>query len=181
MEIRKHWNRLDLRRLSTVSRASQFFPSQTSRSFSTTRLSDAGRNLPLSKRYLPDRKTSATEVEQAVPCNNPLIIIENNQADNQVNNIKDIELNCSNSKPTENGHPSFDPNKLKFKINVVNIECRSRDGSSKFTTSLDIQALKNGRTVSTENIMNNNIEARSVKKLESGSEETDSLLDYKES
>ncbi|XP_060551686.1 secretin receptor-like [Ruditapes philippinarum] len=152
-EIRKSWHRFSLRRMSTVSRASQMYPTNTSRSMSTTRLSDVSRVNSAFRR----RQSSDAENEQTVPFTNTLITINDDENEHDKTKIENIEICNATKAPAENGSAQFNPDKLKLKINVVNIECKSRDGISTYTTSLDIEALKNGRTVSAENILNNNI------------------------
>ena len=49
-----------------------------------------------------------------------------------------------------NGHLDLKPDEFELKINVVNIEFTIRDGMSRNTTMLDIQALKNGCPISSE-------------------------------
>ncbi|KAH3720609.1 hypothetical protein DPMN_063509 [Dreissena polymorpha] len=61
-----------------------------------------------------------------------------------------------------NGHLDFKPDEFELKINVVNIDCTSRDGLSRNTTALDIQALKNGCPISSEKILNNNVKEPSL-------------------
>jgi hypothetical protein len=103
------------------------------------------------------RQSSDADNEQTVPFTNTLITINDDENEHDKTKKEDIEI-CNTAKaPAENGSAQFNPDKLKLKINVVNIECKSRDGISTYTTSLDIEALKNGRTVSAENILNNNI------------------------
>ena len=129
------------------------FPTQTSRSMSATRLSDVSRVNSAFRR----RQSSDADNDQTVPFTNTLITINDDENEHDKDNREDIEINNTTRIPTENGSAKFNSDKLKLKINVVNIECKSRDGISTYTTSLDIEALKNGRTVSAENILNNNI------------------------
>lgn len=156
-EIRKCWSRFALRRLSNVSRTSQMFPTQTSRSLSTTRLSDACRFVSL-KKYQNNQTITETDQEHVVPFTNSSPIITDDQRENDTYNKAGTELDTEENSQKQNRPVKYNFDDFQVKINVVNIECKSRDGLSKYTTSLDIQTLKNGRTVSAENILNNNVQ-----------------------
>lgn len=125
-------------------------------SMSTT--SEVSKQLAAKRRHQPSRQTSITDLEQTVPFTNTLITTDNGETESSVNRQSAIDTQIENKQIEENGYAPFNSDKLNVKINVVNIECKSRDGLSKYTTSLDIQALTNGRTVRTENILNNNVE-----------------------
>lgn len=121
-------------------------------------MSEISRVNSVNKRYGQwGRKSSSSDVEQSLPLSNSLISPSGSR-DCEVTDITEKRANgvmADSEKANGNGYVSSDV--FEMKINVVNIECTSRDGMSRNTTSLDIQTLKNGCTISTENILNNNI------------------------
>lgn len=150
-----------LRRMSNVSKASQLCPTQTSRSISTTRLSDVCRHGASIRKYHTGR-ASVTDIEQTVPFTNTLLTAEptDGQTERDTKDIEVMDVKCdsANESLLGNGHATFNDGKVELKINVVNIECKSRDGMSTQTTSLDIQTVKNGQKISEKNILNNNVD-----------------------
>ncbi|XP_052796636.1 parathyroid hormone 2 receptor-like [Mya arenaria] len=157
-EIKKSWNRLNLRRCSNVSRTSQH---NHRRSFSTTgtKVSEISRLNSLNKRYACGRKSSVSDLEQTVPLSNSLVRPSGSKDCDITIESKTIDKPDNDKRATANGHLAFNPDEFELKINVVNIECTSRDGLSRNTTSLDIETLKNGCTINTEIILNNNVHA----------------------
>ncbi|KAH3720599.1 hypothetical protein DPMN_063499, partial [Dreissena polymorpha] len=155
-EVKKSWSRINMRRSSAVSRTSFM---NTRRSFSiATKTSEVSNMNSAHKRYMIGRKSSVTDIEQTVPFKNTLIgpccSIECEAMDTDMGMASDSNLT---SGEKSNGHLDFKPDEFELKINVVNIECTTRDGLSRNTTALNIQALKNGCTISSEKILNNNV------------------------
>lgn len=134
------------------------FPIQTSRSLSTTRLSDASRFTAAIKRYQNNQQITENDDEQSAPFTNPHASNTDDYTETDKNSKSETDVSSDKNIVTENGSVQNNTDKFQVKINVVNIECKSRDGLSKYTTSLNIQTLKNGRTVSAENILNNNVQ-----------------------
>lgn len=139
-----------LRRCSTVSRTSQLGCLNQPRSFSmTTKLSELMKG---NKRYASGRQSSFSDPEQSIPftCNMEAPSVDIREQDENEAMPREPEV-------TRNESDTCKADELELKINVVNIECQTRDGLSRNTTSLDIHALKNGCTINSENILNNNI------------------------
>ena len=161
--MKRSWNRLYLRRCSTVSRGSQLGVLNPQRSFSlTTKASELSRLHSINKRYASGRQMSLSDPEQSVPFTSNIDAPAD--FDEGLNETYDSEppiqptTSGTSSSSAPNGKAKFGLDELELKINVVNIECQSRDGIRRNTTSLDIHAMKNGCTINSENIINNNIE-----------------------
>lgn len=141
-EIRKCWNGIYYRRFSNMSKGGSqvFSQSHGQRSLSTTRLSET---TTINKRLSNGRNVSLADIETTLPLATATRTARFTLGDNE------LTVNENGCVP--------ECNNLKFKINVVNIECESRDGLKKNLTSFDIQTLKNGCVITNENISNNNV------------------------
>lgn len=152
--MKKSWSRMYLRRCSTVSRGSQLGGLTTQRSFSmSTKLSEL-KLQTATKRYNNRRQSSLSDPEQSVPFTSNIDV-----PSDVIDDADEIEMASSREEAvTQNGRPRFNVGEIELKINVVNIECQGSDGIRRNTTALDIQTLKNGCTINSENVLNNNIE-----------------------